>query len=60
VVGPGAGPFPPGGLIRVLKPLYNYNWVVGFAVALVLYGGQTMVSVGRQPAGSASCTGQQG
>ena len=57
---PGQGPFPHGGLIPVLKPLYNYNWVVGFAVALVLYCGLTMVSVGRQPAGSAPYAGQQG
>jgi nucleobase:cation symporter-1, NCS1 family len=26
---PGQGPFPPGGLIPALKPLYNDNWVVG-------------------------------
>jgi len=57
---PGQGPFPQGGLIPVLKPLYDDSWVVGFAVALVLYGGLMMVSVGRQPAGSASYAGQQG
>ena len=57
---PGQGLFPQGGLIPVLKPLDNYNWVVGFAVALVLYGGLTMVSVGRQPAGRAPYAGQQG
>jgi cytosine/uracil/thiamine/allantoin permease len=57
---PGQGPFPQGGLIPVLKPLYNDNWVVGFAVALVLYWGLTMVSAGRQPAGRASDAGQQG
>jgi NCS1 family nucleobase:cation symporter-1 len=34
---PGNGPFPGDGLIPALKPLYNYNWLVGFAVALVLY-----------------------
>src|SRR5205807_67794 len=26
---PGNGPFPSGGLIPALKPLYDYNWVVG-------------------------------
>ena len=57
---PGQGPFPQGGLIPVLKPLYDYNWVVGFAVALVLCWGLTMVSVRRQPAGGASYAGQQG
>ena len=57
---PGPGSFPQGGLIPVLKPLYDYNWVVGFAVALVLDWGLTMVSVGRQPASRASYAGQQG
>jgi len=49
---PGNGPFPAGGLIPALKPLYDYNWVVGFAVALVLYLGLTMISPGRRPARS--------
>ena len=39
---------------------WNDNWVVGFAVALVLYGGLTMVSARRQPARHASYAGQQG
>jgi NCS1 family nucleobase:cation symporter-1 len=34
---PGQGPFPPDGLIPFLKPLYNYNWVVGFGAAMLLY-----------------------
>jgi NCS1 family nucleobase:cation symporter-1 len=34
---PGQGPFPQDGLIPFLKPLYNYSWVVGFAVSLILY-----------------------
>jgi NCS1 family nucleobase:cation symporter-1 len=34
---PGQGPFPQDGLIPALKPLYNYNWVVGFGAALILY-----------------------
>jgi hypothetical protein len=29
---PGNGPFPASGLISPLKPLYDYSWVVGFAV----------------------------
>jgi nucleobase:cation symporter-1, NCS1 family len=41
---PGEGPFPAAGLIPALKPLYDYNWVVGFAAALVLYRGLTLIS----------------
>jgi NCS1 family nucleobase:cation symporter-1 len=51
---PGQGPFPERGLIPALKPLYNYNWVVGFAVAIILYWGLTMISVRRAPARHAS------
>jgi cytosine/uracil/thiamine/allantoin permease len=29
-----------------LKPLYNYNWVVGFAAAMLLYWGLTAMSAG--------------
>jgi nucleobase:cation symporter-1, NCS1 family len=57
---PGEGPFPAGGLIPALKPLYDYNWVVGFAAALLLYYGLTMISVRRQPVRSASYAGQRG
>jgi NCS1 family nucleobase:cation symporter-1 len=57
---PGQGPFPQDGLIPALKPLYDYNWVVGFAVALALYWALTMVSARRQPAGHASYARQQG
>ena len=34
---PGQGPFPAGGLIPFLKPLYDYSWVVGFASAFLVY-----------------------
>jgi NCS1 family nucleobase:cation symporter-1 len=34
---PGEGPFPANGLIPVLKPLYNYSWVVGFAAGFAIY-----------------------
>ena len=44
---PGQGPFPQDGLIPALKPLYNYNWVVGFAAAMLLYWGLTAMSAGR-------------
>jgi NCS1 family nucleobase:cation symporter-1 len=46
---PGGGPFPADGLIPVLKPLYDYNWVVGFAAALIVYWGLTTLSVARRP-----------
>jgi NCS1 family nucleobase:cation symporter-1 len=51
---PGGGPFPADGLIPALKPLYNYNWVVGFSVALVLYWALTAVSrpAEAEPAGN--------
>jgi NCS1 family nucleobase:cation symporter-1 len=45
---PGDGPFPAGGLIPALKPLYNYNWVVGFAVGLLLYWGLTALAGRRR------------
>jgi cytosine/uracil/thiamine/allantoin permease len=32
----------------VLKPLYDYNWVVGFGVALMLYLGLTALSPARR------------
>jgi len=44
---PGQGPFPQDGLIPALKPLYNYNWVVGFGAALLLYWGLTAMSAAR-------------
>jgi NCS1 family nucleobase:cation symporter-1 len=47
---PGQGPFPQDGLIPALKPLYNYNWVVGFAAAFILYLGLSALSARRQPA----------
>jgi NCS1 family nucleobase:cation symporter-1 len=34
---PGGGPFPEDGLIPFLKPLYDYNWVVGLAGGLVVH-----------------------
>lgn len=32
-----SGPFPPEGIISVLSPLYDYNWVVSFIVGGVAY-----------------------
>ncbi len=48
---PGQGPFPVNGLIPALKPLYDYNWVVGFAVALMLYLGLNLGRRGSMLAG---------
>ncbi|GAA3659821.1 NCS1 family nucleobase:cation symporter-1 [Lentzea roselyniae] len=31
------GPFPADGLIPFLKPLYDYNWVVGFVAGLLVF-----------------------
>jgi nucleobase:cation symporter-1, NCS1 family len=45
---PGNGPFPASGLISALKPLYDYSWVVGFAVSLLLYATLSMLSPQRQ------------
>jgi NCS1 family nucleobase:cation symporter-1 len=47
---PGNGPFPLHGLISPLKPLYDYSWVVGFAVALLLYATLATISPQRQRA----------
>jgi nucleobase:cation symporter-1, NCS1 family len=46
---PGGGPFPADGLIPALKPLYDYNWVVGFTTALIVYWGLTALSPARRP-----------
>jgi NCS1 family nucleobase:cation symporter-1 len=46
---PSNGPFPADGLIPALKPLYDYNWVVGFATALIVYWGLTAFAPARQP-----------
>lgn len=31
------GPFPPEGIIPLLRPLYDYNWVVSFLVGMLVY-----------------------
>jgi NCS1 family nucleobase:cation symporter-1 len=41
---PGQGPFPAGGLIGFLKPLYDYSWVVGFAAGFLIYLGLTVIA----------------
>lgn len=32
-----SGPFPVDGVIPLLKPLYDYNWIVAFLVAMAVY-----------------------
>jgi NCS1 family nucleobase:cation symporter-1 len=34
---PGTGPFPADGFIALLKPLYDYSWVVGLISGFVIY-----------------------
>ena len=34
---PGSGPFPADGLIPLLKPVYDYSWVVGLVVGFVVF-----------------------
>lgn len=48
---PGAGPFPHGGLIPFLQPLYNYSWIVGFGVGLVLHAGLSALFPHRERLG---------
>jgi nucleobase:cation symporter-1, NCS1 family len=46
--GAATGPFPADGLIPVLKPLYDYSWVVGLAAAFLIYVALTMISPMRE------------
>ncbi|MBV9452115.1 MAG: NCS1 family nucleobase:cation symporter-1 [Streptosporangiaceae bacterium] len=45
-----AGPFPANGLIPVFKGLYNYSWVMGFAVGFAAYLVLSLPLLGRSPA----------
>ena len=47
---PGQGPFPEGGLIPFLKPLYDYSWLVGFAAAFVVYLALSLPARSKAPA----------
>jgi NCS1 family nucleobase:cation symporter-1 len=40
-------PFPAGGIIPILKPFYDYSWVVGLLVSGAIYGGLTL-TVGKK------------
>jgi NCS1 family nucleobase:cation symporter-1 len=44
----GSGPFPVDGIIPFLKPLYNYDWAVGFGAAIIVYYGLTRLFPGRE------------
>jgi NCS1 family nucleobase:cation symporter-1 len=44
---PGSGPFPEGGLIPPLKPLYDYSWVAGLIVGFVVYVALTLPAANR-------------
>ena len=50
---PGQGPFPAGGLIPVLKGLYDYSWVVGFAAGFLMYLALAPLAAARVPSGGA-------
>jgi nucleobase:cation symporter-1, NCS1 family len=56
-----SGPFPVDGLIPILKPLYDYSWVVGLASAFLIYVVLTMISPmreGVEPEGEAMPAGE--
>ena len=44
------GPFPATGLIPALKPLYDYNWAVGFAAAFLVYLALSLPARSKAPA----------
>ena len=41
------GPFPVDGIVPILKPLYDYSWVVGLLVSGAVYWGLLKVAPGR-------------
>lgn len=49
---PGAGPFPVDGLIPMLKPLYDYSWLVGLIGAFVVYLVLSRPLASRAPIGA--------
>jgi NCS1 family nucleobase:cation symporter-1 len=46
--GAATGPFPAGGVIGILKPLYDYSWVVGLVAAFLTYVILVMISPMRE------------
>ena len=51
---PGQGPFPAGGLIPIVKGLYDYSWVVGFAAGFLIYLVLAPLAAGRARSGGAA------
>jgi nucleobase:cation symporter-1, NCS1 family len=56
---PGQGPFPADGLIPLFKPLYDYNWLVGFVAGFVVYLLLSLPARGRARAPQASTAATQ-
>jgi NCS1 family nucleobase:cation symporter-1 len=46
------GPFPADGLIPVLKPLYDYSWVVGLVASLLTFVVLSRPAQRREPVAS--------
>ncbi len=44
------GPFPPDGIIPVLKPLYDYSWVLGLLIAFAVYWALMRFVAGKEEA----------
>jgi NCS1 family nucleobase:cation symporter-1 len=57
---PGSGPFPADGLIPVLKPFYDYSWVAGLVVGLVVYVALSLPGSQRSPSTGSPVVGVAG
>ena len=42
------GPFPPDGIIAILKPFYDYGWIAGLLVAGAVYWGLVKLVPGKE------------
>ena len=51
---PGSGPFPPDGLIPLLKPFYDYSWMVGLLVGFLVYLALSLPARSAQPSAAAA------
>ena len=51
---PGQGPFPASGLIPIVKGLYDYSWVIGFAAGFLVYLVLAPLAAGRERSGGAA------
>jgi NCS1 family nucleobase:cation symporter-1 len=43
-----SGPFPADGLIPFLKPLYDYNWVIGLVGAFVVFAALSLPATNKE------------